>query len=137
MAVGRLYFGYGQNELLLRLDPAPDGTRWRNINWNLRVVFSTGHEATVNLGELAEAVAGMTVKGPPGSPQTSSGAKVARGQVLELSIPWQELALGVGDSVGFYVEIHRGGELLQRLPARSAINIKVPDKDFGQHDWSA
>jgi hypothetical protein len=55
--------------------------------------------------------------------------------ILELGIPWRSLAVEPDDQVQWSVELVRGEEVIERVPAEGTIETTVPSPDFELVMW--
>ena len=137
LAVSQLYFAYCVSHFLLRLDrPRPAGGAY-GMDWGVRLVFSNGRRVTLAPDEALSAPAALTVSDEARPGWEARTGTAARGHVVELAVPWVDLALHTGDEASFHVEVFRGEEVIQKLPRDSVIIIVVPGADFGAMDWTA
>jgi alpha-amylase/alpha-mannosidase (GH57 family) len=66
-----------------------------------------------------------------------SRARFASRQVIEIEVPFAELAIGPGDTVELAVLRLAAGRTVETLPARSPIVFTAPGADFEAAMWSA
>jgi alpha-amylase/alpha-mannosidase (GH57 family) len=79
----------------------------------------------------------VTDPGPLWVERGPGGASVAAGAVLEVGVALNDLGVGVGDSVAFFVAIYdRDSNELERHPAHRPITVEVPSPTFEALNWS-
>jgi len=113
-----LFFGFGENDLVLRLDFRP-GIAPREV--------------------LAEAVVQLVVVKPiqrtvrvfPAEPSVRS----AFAEILEAAVPFEMLDAGPDAEVEFFVEIERAGAVPLRLPSLAPLRFVVPTRDYEKINW--
>ncbi|GAB4376652.1 MAG: glycoside hydrolase family 57 protein [Calditrichia bacterium] len=57
-------------------------------------------------------------------------------RVFEVGIPFKDLKVKPGDSLGFQILIKLNGQPLEEFPRISLVEIKVPDENFELLEWS-
>lgn len=130
-----LYYGFNKDNFYLRLDPAApftDAAGPLAVSLNIeapalcRIVFPlTGQEKKALL-ERTTGTGWSPVK-------TLTGAAVR--DIVELEVPFADLAAAVGDELRFSVEIRRNGEEVERSPWRGHLSVTVPSPDFETMMW--
>ncbi len=130
-----LRFGFDAERLYLRLD-ASGGTvreQWADLD-SLRVVFREpkGFELLVVRPSVHEPTAQLFQRDVPVS---GTAVLAAADAILELGIPWRSLAVEPDDQVQWSVELIRGDEVIERMPAEGTIETAVPSPDFELVMW--
>ncbi len=143
--VSRIYYGFDQDSLYLRLD----------ANGDLLPELRGGLEIAIHFHEPQRTVriVGAESKIPPvkGWVETSerepltpdeatlrdedSMVYCAANEILELAIPFTALKLDRGQDIHFLVKLEKGGIALERIPRRGLIYFKVPTRDFELKNW--
>jgi hypothetical protein len=124
-AIAEVAFGFDLENFFLALD---FGDRKNTI---------LGDDGSVHVVFLTPDQHDLVVMGPGrmrlGTVDLST---VAIGEILELAVPWKLLAAAAGEEVRFFVEVRRGGVLLERAPRGCALRVVVPGQDFESREWS-
>ena len=140
--VSLISFGFDQRRLFVRVDAAtpvgdiladggevslkfftPPGVR-------LSVRQSLGR-LTGTLWDRQEAEPYWVARGP-------GGVTMAAGTVLEVALPFEDLGLGAGQPVAFFVALYdEHGTELERHPAQRPIELVTPDALFAARHWRA
>jgi alpha-amylase/alpha-mannosidase (GH57 family) len=60
---------------------------------------------------------------------------VAVDQIIELSVPFEDLGIEPGQTIFFYTGLEVNGREIERCPARNPIETSVPGPDFEQRMW--
>jgi len=55
---------------------------------------------------------------------------------VELGVPFSEIGASVNDEVQFITVIEKDHQELERWPRGGSINIRVPDVDYEEKQWS-
>jgi len=129
-AFGDLYFGFDENCLYLRLDPAESAARSAEVASRVRVVL-LGARGPVRV-EFEVAPDGVL------RPGRRDGAEAGRGallEVLELELPLSSLGYLPGDHLALAVEVGKGALELERLPRSGYLPLAVPSPDFEGIHW--
>ena len=61
---------------------------------------------------------------------------MAAGEILEASIPFDDLGLKAGDPFAFFVSIQSGAVELERHPGYRPVEGRVPDANFERIHWT-
>lgn len=135
-AIRSIHFGFNRDEFLVRVDTYSrakhDLAEFDAVH--VRFTEPYGTEIVIDLSQEKRLAPALIVDGKP-IKKTTSQAVV--GRVLELSAPWQELGVSVGQSLHFAVELHKNGESIERAPSEGTIDLTVPSADFEMHQWQA
>ena len=119
-----LYFGFGSDNFLLRLDA--EGRLADKLGDGSQIVvrFSipAGVSVTCDFAEKARPL--LRPKDAEGRQLAELGT-LALGGILELSVPLNFLAARPGNEIEFYMEITRAGAVVQRIPLDGAIRTTV------------
>lgn len=57
------------------------------------------------------------------------------GQILEAAIPFAELNVKPGDTLGFQIRVSRQEQVLETFPHISIIQLEVPDENYELQEW--
>jgi hypothetical protein len=133
--VEALRFGFDVERLYLRLDAngGPVREQWADID-SLRIEFREpkGFELLVVRPTEREPTAQLFQRDVPVS---GTAVLAAADAILELGIRWRSLAVEPDDQVHWSVELIRGDEVIERIPAEGAIETTVPSPDFELVMW--
>ena len=66
-----------------------------------------------------------------------SGAEAAADSIFELGIPFRSLSLRTDNAIQFCIELVRGGQSIERVPAEGAVETAVPSPDYELIMWQA
>ena len=61
---------------------------------------------------------------------------VGVGRVVEMGIPFSEIGASVNDEVQFIIVVEKDHQELERWPRGGSINVRVPDVDYEEKQWS-
>jgi alpha-amylase/alpha-mannosidase (GH57 family) len=125
-----LHFGFDLSAFHLRLDPAESPQRTSQACSAVRVeVRVDGREERVEFEVVPDGVA------RPGRARGAALGSAAFAKVVELSIPFEPLALERGASLAVAVHALRGEVEVERLPRTGYLTFAVPDEDFERAHW--
>ncbi len=140
--IKEVYFGFNPRALLVRIDfDEPALTALADFD-TLRVGFvePAGYEVRVANPSRPAPVAqilkqGKSVDSP--APATGAAARLEIGiaQIVELAIPFEQLAVKVDQPIFFYIELLQGSQSRDRAPREGTINLTSPSPDFEQIMW--
>jgi alpha-amylase/alpha-mannosidase (GH57 family) len=131
-AFRELWYGFDEERLYLRLDPAEAPARAAEVADRVRVAMA-GPRAQLRAD--FDLVPDGTLR--PGR-REEGGGDLGRGaflQILELEIPFAEVGLRAGDEIAIAVEVTRGPVELERLPRSGYLTVVVPGPDFERVHW--
>jgi alpha-amylase/alpha-mannosidase (GH57 family) len=118
-------FGFSTRSLFLALD----------FGERIHTIFADGASLHVHFVQPKEQE--LEILGPGrmrlGAVERSS---VAIDEIVELELPWQDLGVGAGEKVRFFVELRRQGLPSERAPRGFAIAVEVPSEDFESRNWA-
>jgi hypothetical protein len=139
-----VYFGFGREDLFVRLDgvrPLVDLIA-DGYEFSLKFVCPEGVRFSVRARQGRPAGAfwdriGKGAEAPRWVERGPAGTRVAAGRVLEAAIPLADLRLGAGAPVAFSVTVFdAAGRLVERHPARGLFEADVPDERFEARNWT-
>jgi alpha-amylase/alpha-mannosidase (GH57 family) len=130
-----IYFGFNRDQFFLRIDTL---TKARSdlAGYEIRVRFIEpyGTEIVIDKPDDAAGAAKVIVDGKT---VRRSAARYALGKILELSVPWKDLKVSVGQPMHFAVELLQKGETVERAPSEGTLDLAVPSADFEMYMWQA
>ncbi|WP_437185577.1 alpha-amylase/alpha-mannosidase [Planctomicrobium sp. SH668] len=131
-----LYFGFDTRNLLLRLDGATTAVNdFRDYDEiRFKFVEPYGTEIRAKFQEKTVQTPKVSIDDKPLA--ESSGA-YAYDRVFELSVPWKDLGVTIGQRLHVAAELMKGGEVIERTPSEGTIDMTVPSADFEMHMWQA
>ena len=120
-----LYFGFGPDNFLLRLDA--EGSLADKLTDGSQIVvrFSEPAEMSVTCDLAEKARPALHLHDAKGKRLVEPGT-LALGSIMELSVPLNLLATRPGNEINFYAEILRAGAVVQRIPLDGEIRTTVP-----------
>jgi alpha-amylase/alpha-mannosidase (GH57 family) len=127
--LSRIRFGFDARHLYLRLEGDLESFR-RESGRSVVLEFQRPRAVRAVLSG-----GGLNLSGEGGTGIRSAG-RAAFGEVVELSIPLEELGAKTGDSVEFAAAILVGRDAIDRLPQFGFVTLPVPSTDFGRENWS-
>jgi alpha-amylase/alpha-mannosidase (GH57 family) len=133
-----LLFGFDREQLYLRVDPAEGRSSELaaavlevEIGAGARRLLIRAEASTANPSSLSERDGDLWR--PLGA-----GGPVARGERIELAVPFERLALQPGERVTLTFRLFdANGTPLARYPSDSSIQVTVPGDAFEAENWSA
>jgi hypothetical protein len=134
--VERLYFGFDDKRLLVRLDVhGALGARLADID-AVRLVFvqPAGFELVVEKPAESRPKVRLFCNRVSLS---VSGAEAAAEAILEIALPWRSLGVETGAALHFYAELDHEGRPIERVPQEGTIETVVPSRDFELMMWQA
>jgi len=134
--IREIYFGFDTQNLLLRVDTAAhanlDLQEFDEIRFKFVEPYGTQIHARCNGEKIAQPdirIDDKPVKGTTGS--------YALDRVFELSVPWRDLGVAVGQRLHLAAELLKNGEVIERTLSEGTIDLLVPSADFEMHMWQA
>ncbi len=125
-----LFFGFESARLAIRLDAR--GGPFRGAAWigrrRPRGILQPGGIRTADrqsLGQKTERQ--LTV---PGQARPGAAVEVAADLIFEAAIPLENLNVATEDLIQFFVELHAGRLLAERVPTEGTIETAVPGEDY-------
>jgi len=125
----RMYFGFDERHLFLRLDPR---------------VEPRGDEAPFDRLGIVLRARGKTLeiegrKGPDGDVELRLDERVVGSgrfvRILELALPFSAVGAKEGDRIGVAVRLFRAGLEVQRLPVEDFLALEVPGPGYEEARW--
>ncbi|MEW6358106.1 MAG: glycoside hydrolase family 57 protein [Planctomycetota bacterium] len=127
-----LHFGFGADSLFLRIDVEGEKELVIHEGDSLRVHFYSPQQAMLAVeGLYGETQRAEIVEGRAGD----AAPKAAFRHVIEVSCPFAALGFAENELVGFFVELIRNGEVLERAPRVGGVEFAVPTSDFEKISW--
>lgn len=135
--VSDLFFGFDRKQFALRLDArnGPFRDRLGAID-AIRIDFYEPAGCEVRIGSLAAKEPGCSLL-KDGKTLIQSGVQAAIDTIFETTIPFDSLGVGEEEAIQFFIELHRKGETVERIPTEGAIETSVPGEDFELINWQA
>ncbi len=136
--IKRLWFGFGAEELFVRLDSERAAAEvLRNVD-AVRVTFSRPKPLVIEIERPASEAAVVKVL-RNGRPVQWEHAHVrwAVEAVAELSVHLELLGAGASSPVAFMVELFRGPTSIDRVPREGVLETSVPGEDAYAAAWIA
>ena len=135
--IGSLYFGFSLDNFYLRMDPVNDDVLDGSLRATVTIRGKRTYRAVFPLARDADEYT-LSVHD---TATTSHVIEVREGvgidRIVEFSIPFQSLDLGVGDRFTFAAEIKTDGVTVCRCPRRGFLETRAPGEDFERLNWSA
>lgn len=134
--IRHIYFGFDPENLLVRLDTLQRAEQDLASFDEVRLKFLDpyGVEIRAGLNGPGPQVTEVVVDGKP--VENSTGL-FACGKIFELSVPWQDLGMKVGQRINVAAELIRQGEVIERTPSEGTLDLTVPSPDFEMQAWQA
>lgn len=129
-----LAFGYSLNELFVRLDVSPypkdkDTTtelHIRTMHSHYKATFSLSHDVDHFTLWLCTTQAFQ---------QVGRYTTIAARQIVELAVPFKDLALQAGQDFSLSLVLTEDGLEIERYPRHHALALTVPDRNFEARMW--
>ena len=132
-------FGFDLARLYIRMDSSERMDRLLEGGYELEVKFVTPARLSVVI-DLASGRPGARLldRLDDGSQRVlaGDGFESGIGTVAEIAVPFHCLRLEPRDGVAFVVTLRRGEVELEHHPGHRAIELRVPDGDFGAAHWT-
>ena len=129
-----LAFGYSLETLFLRLDvqpshaPVPTTVEWHiqtaHLHYKLTFPLSTGLDHFLLWSSATEPFR-----------QVGRYTTIASRQIIELAIPFKDLALQAGQDFSVSLVLAQGELEIERYPRHHAVSVTVPDRNFEARMW--
>jgi hypothetical protein len=132
-----VYFGFDTERLLLRLDARGGTVRQRLADIDtLKVTFfePAGFELVVARPSWQTPLVQLYHQDVAVS---DAGVQAAADAILELSIPFDSLAVTTDDPVHLGIELFQNGQSIERVPNEGAIETFVPSPEYELIMWQA
>ena len=129
--VRRVYFGFTERELCLRVDTAHVFAADAPAAGRLEFSFTEPRVVALEVSGWASGRPRVAVDGAQ-----SPGASAAADRILEVTCPFDELGFRPRDRARFHVNLFDRGELVERAPRVGTISFEVPTRDFELEMWS-
>lgn len=134
-----VYFGFDIDRFLLRADTATktkhDLRSYDEIR--LRFIDPYGLEIRAPLQNDGKQTTYTPEVIQDEKSQPESAGLFASNFVFELSVPWKELQVTVGQQLHLALELIKGNEVIERVPSEGTIALTVPSSDFEMQIWQA
>ncbi len=132
-----LFFGFESARLAIRLDArgGPFRERLGSVD-AVRVAFYSPEGYELRIANLSD-------RKPSGSllfrgrPVPGAAVEVAADLIFEAAIPLENLNVATEDPIQFFVELHAGRLLAERVPTEGTIETAVPGEDYEMIMWQA
>ncbi len=125
-----LFFGFESARLAIRLDArgGPFREPPRSVD-AVRVAFYSPEGYELRIANLSDRKPErqLTV---PGQACPGAAVEVAADLIFEAAIPLENLNVATEDLIQFFVELHAGRLLAERVPTEGTIETAVPGEDY-------
>lgn len=135
-AVTAVYFGFDAENVYFRIDVAGSARERIAPGTTLSIVFLPPRERRITAPGLPDGRC-LEVHGEGETLLANSMSTIAVDEIVELSCPFSTLGLEPEETVEFFVELSRDGEVLERLPLSAPLAFTVPGRSFGLEHWEA
>jgi alpha-amylase/alpha-mannosidase (GH57 family) len=136
--VSAVHFGFDPERLAVRLDLTEKASAAleRGIEFTLNFTAPIGVQVTVRAssgGTLAQ----LRLRQADGnwSLADAQGVVSAASEIVEVTVPFADLGVRVGDKVCFFVSVWDGETELEWHPGHWPIEVPVPGPDFEMDQW--
>ncbi len=135
--VQQMLFGFDPQNLLIRIDAAGRANdKFASVDEiRIRFIEPMGIEIVVT-GLTADQKTIFHLHSG-GTVVELLAARIACGEILELSVGREQLGLAPHETLHFFIELLHGSQSLDRIPIEGAIQTSVPPPDFEQVMWQA
>ena len=135
------YFGFDQQYLYIRLDPAEECHLFRAEPYEVRIHLAGQVERqvrlTCDLGNRAGRKYQLMSLNADGMWEaTAAYDSVQIGSIVEMAIPFAALSATPGQALSFAVHLMKGEMEEDRFPKNGRVIINVPDENFDSIHWS-
>ncbi|MBL8796013.1 MAG: alpha-amylase/alpha-mannosidase [Planctomycetia bacterium] len=132
--IKELYFGFNLDTLFLRIDCAGPA-REELAHYEVRIGFlePTGHDLLIAPSRAGQPLQFRMLR--EGMPLEATGVAAAFGQLAEIAIPFERLALKAHQAFQFFVELREGSQSRDRAPREGAICLTCPSPEYEQIMW--
>lgn len=129
----RIYYGFNQDTLFIRIDPAIPFTEFPESSAiALEIIRPHTFQILIPLG-VGRAI--IYRREEEGLTIVRELTDYAINDILEFSIPFNDLLVKEKEEVDFFVAVIRDGEEMERCPWRGYISVIVPTPDFEAMMW--
>jgi len=132
--IRKLYFGFDNDYLYIRLDLRQKLNRMLDVVDSLRLVFEepVHCEITLTITPLCQEPV-ITVKGDISKSDKDVLAKAV--ELVELAVPRELLGGSPGDKILYYIEMLEKGEVVERFPTGGRLVAVLPSADYNDEMW--
>jgi alpha-amylase/alpha-mannosidase (GH57 family) len=134
----QIRFGFDRETFYLRVEGDLEAVRkaGSDVSLTIEIFRPSEMEFTFNGGSLTAAPRGGNGQTGPAAARRESRGKAAIGEVVEASLPLEELSARAGQALDFAVSLRVGMDLIERLPQSGYVCVTVPPPDYGRDNWS-
>ncbi len=132
--IREVHFGFDAERLVLRVDLERDAALAGRA---IALDFVAPEAQRVLVSPLEDARPTVTREPEGGRRAPVAGAEAARGEILEVALPFASLGLEAGARVEWVVRLVEGAASVETLPAHDLIRWTVPDAGWEDGMWSA
>jgi alpha-amylase/alpha-mannosidase (GH57 family) len=127
----KIYVGFDDKNLYLRLDfhKKPDPLT------EFVIAVKSPSPSTIVLSPLRGVMEKYVMKNEI-QEKTSIEPVFRMNHILEMAIPFNNLAVQVGETIGFQILLKLNGQLLEEFPRMNLIEVEVPSESFDLIEWS-
>jgi len=131
-----IYFGFSPENLLVRLDTLRKAVHDLNDYDEVRLKFIDPYgveiRASLNGSQSHKPTVMIDDK-----PVDSALAKYAVNEIFELSVPWRDLGVKIGQRLNVAAELIKEGQVIERTPSEGTLDLTIPSADFEMQMWQA
>jgi len=128
--VRRVYFGFNERELYLRIDAPEAFVDEMPAAGRLVFCFTGPRDVELEVRNLRAARPDVAVGGEP-----SRDGRAAAGEILEIACPFKELGFRPREAARFHVRLLTDHTVIERAPRAGSIAFEVPTRDFEREMW--
>ncbi len=132
--ISDMYFGFDEQRFLLRCDTHTSAKAELADFDEIRIRFVEPFGAELRIDCQAPETPRLIINGEQ---RPNTNATAAIDQMLELSIPYEELGVEKTQRLHLAVELVRDGETVERSPSEGTIDLTIPSEEFEQYMWQA
>lgn len=134
--IRHIFFGFDNQHLLLRFDTPStahlDLQDYDEIRF--RFIEPYGTEIRTRCDQTNGDTPQIIIDDKP---VKETSGRYAIDRVFELSVPWKDLGVSVGQRLHVAAELLKEGQVIERTPSEGSVDMVVPSADFEMHMWQA
>ncbi|MDA8099427.1 MAG: glycoside hydrolase family 57 protein [Nitrospiraceae bacterium] len=136
--VSRIYYGFDLKNLFLRIDPSQSlaDDKVADLAFYLNFLAPKGLDIEIRINPREHRVTASLWRGENSERTVVAPINtIAAGEIIELAVPFELLAVKPNDEVNFFLTVERKGSEVEKWPYRGFIQVKVPTDDFEAMMW--